>query len=53
MIYAKSKKELEEKGVIFTSTDEALKNHYEIFRKFFSKLVDSSNNKFSAMNLAF
>ncbi len=53
MIYAKSKKELEEKGVIFTSTDEALKNHSEIFRKYFSKLVDSSNNKFSAMNLAF
>ncbi len=53
MVYASAKKELDEQGVIFSSTDEALKNNPEIFRKYFAKLVDETHNMFSALNMAF
>ena len=44
--------ELEDQGVIFSSTDEALKKHPEIFRKYFGKVVPFADNKFSALNSA-
>ena len=53
MIYAQAKEELSELGVIFTSTDIALKEHPELFKKYFSKIVDQNHNKFAALNMAF
>lgn len=51
-VYHHSLKELEEKGVIFTDTDTALKNHPELFEKYFGKLVSHTDNKFAALNTA-
>ena len=44
---------INEKQVIFLSTDEALKKYPSIFKKHFNKIVDYSDNKFSALNTAF
>ena len=41
---------LEEKEVIFMDTDSALKKHPEIFKKHFNKIVNYSENKFTALN---
>ena len=41
---------LEEKGVIFLDTDSALKKHPELFKKYFNKIVDYGENKFTALN---
>ncbi|MBS3051034.1 MAG: Fe-S cluster assembly protein SufB [Candidatus Aenigmarchaeota archaeon] len=53
VIYSKVREDLEKLGVIFCSTDQALKEHPEIFRKFFATVVPSEDNKFSALNSAF
>lgn len=41
---------LEDKKVIFMDTDSALKKHPELFRKYFNKLVNYNENKFTALN---
>ena len=44
--------EVEEKGVIFLSTDMALKTCPELFKKYFNKVVPYNDNKYSALNSA-
>ena len=39
--------------IIFCSTDDALKNHEELFKKYFNSLVKYDENKFTALNGAF
>ncbi|MBI3034228.1 Fe-S cluster assembly protein SufB [Candidatus Woesearchaeota archaeon] len=51
-VYHKLRKDLEEKGIIFTDTDTALKEHEGIFRKYFGTIVPPQDNKFSALNSA-
>ena len=50
VIYHNMIKELEDKNVIFLSTDDALKKHPELFKKYFNKLVKYNENKFTALN---
>ena len=50
VIYSNMIKELEDKNVIFCSTDDALKNHPELFKKYFNKLVKYDENKYTALN---
>ena len=50
MIYHNMLKELEEKNVIFTSIDEAIKKYPELVKKYLGKLVNPNDNKFSALN---
>jgi Fe-S cluster assembly protein SufB len=50
VVYHSMIKELEEKGVIFCSTDDALKNHPDIFKKYFNNLVKYNENKYTALN---
>ena len=50
VIYHNMIKELEEKNVIFSDTDTALREHPEIFKKYFNKLVKYDENKFTALN---
>jgi len=50
VIYHRNKSEIEEKGVIFLSTDDALKQYPEIFKKYFNNLVKYDENKFTALN---
>ncbi len=50
VVYSHMIKELEEKNVIFCSTDEALQKHPELFKKYFNKLVKYNENKYTALN---
>lgn len=49
-VYGNMLKEVEEKGVIFTDTDSGLREHPELFRKYFGTLVPIADNKYSALN---
>ncbi len=50
VVYSNMIKELEDKNVIFCSTDDALKNYPELFKKYFNKLVKYDENKYTALN---
>jgi len=50
--YSNMKEELTKLGVIFVNSTEGLKNHEEIFRPWFGKVIPTSDNKFSALNSA-
>ena len=50
VIYHNMIDELKEKNIIFLDTDTALKEHPEIFKKYFNKLVKYNENKFTALN---
>ncbi len=50
VIYHNMLKELEEKQVIFTSIDDAIKKYPDLVKKYFGKLVSNSDNKFAALN---
>ncbi|MBQ1354853.1 MAG: Fe-S cluster assembly protein SufB [Solobacterium sp.] len=52
MVYHNMLDEVQEKGVIFLDTDSALKYAPDLFRKYFSKLVPPTDNKFAALNSA-
>ena len=52
VVYKSLKSEWEKKGVIFSDTDSALKEHPEIFKEYFGKAVPSNDNKFAALNSA-
>jgi Fe-S cluster assembly protein SufB len=41
---------LKEKNVIFINTDMALKKHTKLFKKYFGKLVEYDENKFTSLN---
>ncbi|MFA5948211.1 MAG: Fe-S cluster assembly protein SufB [Candidatus Gracilibacteria bacterium] len=51
-IYESVQEALSKQGVIFESTDLALKNHPEFFKEYFGKIVPSADNKFAALNTA-
>lgn len=50
VVYHKLESELEEKGIIFLSTDDALKKYPDLFYKYFNSLVKYDENKFTALN---
>ncbi|OAI50107.1 Fe-S cluster assembly protein SufB, partial [Opitutia bacterium SCGC AG-212-L18] len=50
--YSNMKKSLEQQGVIFVGPTEGLRDHSDIFRKFFGKVIPIGDNKFSALNSA-
>ena len=50
VIYHKGKDELSEKGVIFLSSDDALKQYPELFKEYFNNLVKYDENKYTALN---
>ncbi|MEN9975283.1 MAG: Fe-S cluster assembly protein SufB, partial [Verrucomicrobiota bacterium] len=50
--YSNVKEELTKQGVIFCNSTEGLKNHEEIFRPWFGKVIPTGDNKFSALNSA-
>ncbi|MDD3049136.1 MAG: Fe-S cluster assembly protein SufB [Bacilli bacterium] len=49
-VYHNMLEEVSEKGVIFLDTDTALKEHPDLIKKFFGKLVPYTDNKFAALN---
>ena len=52
MVYHNMLEEVKEKGVIFLSTDMALKLYPDLFKKYFGTVVSVNDNKFSALNSA-
>lgn len=50
VIYHKMLDELESKHIIFTSIEDALKNHKDIASKYFGKIVSFKENKYAALN---
>jgi Fe-S cluster assembly protein SufB len=51
-VYSNIKKAVGEQGVIFVGSTEGLKEHPEIFRRWFGKVIPTGDNKFSALNSA-
>jgi len=52
VIYDSLMKELEEEGIIFLSTDDALKRYPHFFEEYFGKIIPPTDNKFAALNSA-
>ena len=50
VVYHNMLKEIEDKGVIFLSTDMALKLYPDLFKQYFGTVVPIADNKFSALN---
>jgi Fe-S cluster assembly protein SufB len=52
VVYHSLKEEWVKQGVIFLGADDGLKEHPELFRKYFGKVIPPGDNKFSALNSA-
>ena len=52
-VYHSIREDLEKLGVIFMDMDSGLREHPEIVKKYFGKIIPYSDNKFSALNTAF
>ncbi len=52
MVYHSIQEDLAKKGVIFLDTESGLREHPELFRKYFGTLVPPEDNKFAALNTA-
>lgn len=52
VVYHKIRGDLEKQGVIFIDTDSALREHPELFKKYFATVVPAGDNKFAALNTA-
>lgn len=50
VIYHNMIKELEEKKVIFTSIENAIRDYPELVKKYFGRIVSNKENKFAALN---
>ena len=50
--YSNIKEAVGKQGVIFLGSTDGLKEHPEIFRKWFGKVIPTGDNKFSALNSA-
>ena len=52
VIYHNIRKDLEAKGVIFSDCDSGLREHPDIFKKYFGTIIPPNDNKFAALNSA-
>ncbi|ARU61616.1 Fe-S cluster assembly protein SufB [Tumebacillus avium] len=52
VVYHSIQKDLVSQGVLFTDTDTALREHPELFKKYFGSIIPPSDNKFAALNSA-
>jgi Fe-S cluster assembly protein SufB len=52
VVYKSVQEALEKQGVIFESTDNALKKYPHFFKEYFGKIVPANDNKFAALNSA-
>jgi Fe-S cluster assembly protein SufB len=50
--YSNIKEEFDKLGVIFVNSSEGLREHPEIFRRWFGKVIPTGDNKFAALNSA-
>ncbi|MDQ6748653.1 MAG: Fe-S cluster assembly protein SufB, partial [Candidatus Dormibacteraeota bacterium] len=52
VVYHSIREDLQKQGVIFTDCDTGLREHEEIFRKYFGTIIPPNDNKFAALNSA-
>jgi Fe-S cluster assembly protein SufB len=52
VVYHKNREDLEKQGVIFTDMDTALREHPELVKEHFGKVIPKNDNKFAALNTA-
>ena len=52
VVYHSLREDLAKQGVLFLDTDAALKEHSELFKKYFAKIIPPEDNKFAALNSA-
>ncbi|MEJ2549322.1 MAG: Fe-S cluster assembly protein SufB [Anaerolineales bacterium] len=52
MVYHSVQEQLAKKGVIFVSIENGLRDHEELFRKYFGTVIPITDNKFAALNSA-
>ncbi|MGY8767373.1 MAG: Fe-S cluster assembly protein SufB [Pirellulales bacterium] len=52
VVYGSLEEDLAKKGVIFTDTDTAVREHPELLREYFGKIIPPDDNKFAALNSA-
>ena len=52
VVYHKLKVELEEQGVLFLDMDSGLREHEDLVKEYFGKIIPQNDNKFAALNSA-
>ncbi len=52
VVYHNTIVELEEQGVLFCDTDTAIREYPELVKKYFAKIIPTTDNMFSALNTA-
>ncbi len=52
VVYGSLQEDLAKKGVIFTDTDTAVREHSDMLREYFGKIIPVHDNKFAALNSA-
>ncbi len=52
MVYHAVRKDLEEKGVVFLSMDDGLRQYPDLVKQYFGTIIPSTDNKFAALNSA-
>ncbi|BBO33210.1 Fe-S cluster assembly protein SufB [Lacipirellula parvula] len=52
VVYGSLQEDLGKKGVIFTDTDTAIREHPDLLREYFGKIIPPEDNKFAALNSA-
>ncbi|CAA9547333.1 MAG: Iron-sulfur cluster assembly protein SufB [uncultured Thermomicrobiales bacterium] len=52
VVYHSLREDLQQKGVIFTDTDTALREYPELMKQYFGTIIPPNDNKFAALNSA-
>ncbi len=52
VVYGSLKEDMAAKGVLFTDTDTAVREHSDLVREHFAKVIPPNDNKFAALNSA-
>jgi len=52
VVYGSLREDLSKQGVLFTDTDSAVREHPELVREYFAKIIPPTDNKFAALNSA-
>ncbi len=52
VIYGSLREDLAKQGVLFTDTDTAVREHPDLLREYFGKIIPPMDNKFAALNSA-
>ena len=52
VVYHRNREDLEKQGILFPDMDTAVREHPEIVRRFFGKIIPPGDNKFASLNSA-